>query len=91
MCEWHNIDQSASDRNTKLEDQEKRCGALLKWEWHAGTSTSYPYAYSNLQLVITARCLGRAIILAGSSKTKCIDPGVSGKKGNDARFVRRRI
>ncbi|KAL7946919.1 class V chitinase Chi100 [Trichoderma barbatum] len=66
--EVYNIDWWSTDGDQFLEDQEKGCGALTGWEWHAGTDTSYPYAYFNLPFSIKDGCVERAIVSAGGPK-----------------------
>lgn len=77
--EVYNIENWATDGGDSLHKQESGCGkagGFTGWEWHPATSTSYAYAYFNLDFFIKSGCVERAIVSAGGPKISCTGHGL---------------
>lgn len=66
--EINNIQDWAEDGGKSLEKEERGCGAIARWDWKDGHTSSVAFT---LPLIMKAGCVERAIVSAGGPELKC--------------------
>ncbi|KAL5342014.1 hypothetical protein BJX70DRAFT_405367 [Aspergillus crustosus] len=77
----YNIDNWAEeDGGDALEEEERGCGAIARWDWHDETDDEYAWVEFTLPFFMAAGCVERAIVSAGGPRLECDGQGIGPTK-----------